>query len=299
MAVIHYNACPVCGSGNIREVLETVDNSVSGEHFRIWECADCSLRFTQDVPDAESIGPYYQSEAYISHSDTNKGLVNNLYHRVRRHTLKSKLRLLTKQTGKKTGRLLDIGAGTGAFARVMQDAGWLVTGLEPDAGARAIAQQQQGMLLQDAAVLSSLPEHSFDAITLWHVLEHVHALHSYIDNISRLLATDGKLFLALPNYISTDAEKYGKAWAAYDTPRHLYHFSPAAVRKLLLMHGMALRSMHTMWFDPFYISMLSESYAHGRANHASAFLAGLRSDLAAMSKVERSSSIIYIAENRP
>lgn len=295
MSVIHYNSCPVCFSQQIHPVAEIRDYSVSGEVFSVWECSDCRLRFTQDVPDANDIVPYYRSEAYISHTDTSAGFINRLYHRVRRITLRQKRRLIQRQTGRRTGRLLDIGAGTGAFAHEMQQAGWAVTGLEPHEGARTLALKNYSLHLRPSMEIYQLPPAGFDAITLWHVLEHVHDLQGYVERFARLLAPGGKLFLALPNYLSYDAEKYGSAWAAYDVPRHLYHFSPLSVEKLLGTHGLRVEGSRAMWFDPFYISMLSENYKHGRAGHISAFFSGLRSDISAAASVKKASSIIYIA----
>lgn len=295
MSVIHYTSCPVCHSTQISAVLAVKDHSVSKETFSVWECAACSFRFTQDVPDALSIGPYYQSEDYISHSDTAKGLINRLYHRVRNITLKQKRELVEKATGKRQGRLLDIGAGTGAFSQEMKLAGWQVTALEPDEGARAVALRNYKLTLQPSIEIYQLGRGQFDAITLWHVLEHVHDLHGYVQRFAELLAPGGRLFLALPNYLATDARKYQSAWAAYDVPRHLYHFSPASVTKLLGMHQLQVKAMKAMWFDPFYISMLSEGYANGKSNHLSALFAGLRSDAAALTDVRKASSVIYIA----
>ena len=295
MAVIHYQHCPVCGGSGINPVLSARDFTVSGLSFSIWECTDCRLRFTQDVPDQESIGPYYQSDAYISHSDTKKGLVNSVYHQVRNFTLKQKRKLITRITGRSHGRILDIGAGTGAFLDQMSQAGWKVTGLEPDAGARMIAAEKYRLQLLEPSGFHQLETGSYDAITLWHVLEHVHDLHAYVERIRTLLAPGGVLVLALPNYSSEDARIYAENWAAYDVPRHLYHFCPSAVKQLLLMHGLKIQSIRPMWFDSFYISLLSEQYRHGRPGYFKAFLNGLRSNNKAISNKEKGSSLIYIA----
>ncbi|MBZ5855729.1 class I SAM-dependent methyltransferase [Flavihumibacter profundi] len=295
MPVIHYQHCPVCLGKSVFPVLEAVDYTVSNEKFSIWECQGCHLRFTQDVPDAASIGPYYQSEKYISHTDTRKGMINNLYHLVRQFTLKQKRKLLVVSTGKQNGTVLDIGAGTGAFLAEMKNSGWSVRGLEPDPGARKVAHDRYQLLFEDPSRLFDLAEGSFDVITMWHVLEHVHQLHEYIAHIKKILAPGGLLVLALPNYTSADAVYYGASWAAYDVPRHLYHFSPESVRKLLGAHGLSIKSMKPMWFDPFYISMLSEGYKNGRPNHLGAILRGLQSNIKARSTAESASSIIYIA----
>lgn len=292
---IHYDHCPVCGQTSIVRVLEAKDHTVSGEQYAIWECASCHLRFTQDVPDAASIAPYYRSDNYISHSDTRKGLINRLYHQVRQITLRQKKQLLIRETGTASGKLLDIGAGTGAFLHTMQAAGWTVTGLEPDAGAREVAASRYQLALEEPSTLFHLPPASFDAITMWHVLEHVHQLQDYLAQIRKLLKQGGTFFLALPNYTAEDARHYGSYWAAYDVPRHLYHFAPEAVRTLLQQHGLELKAMRPMVFDPFYISMLSEQYQHGRSNLVKAVWNGWRSTKKALSNVESASSIIYIA----
>lgn len=295
MPVIHYQNCPVCKSDSVGKALEAIDHTVSGSRFSIWECGQCGLRFTQDVPDQEGIAPYYQAESYISHTDTRKGLVNTLYHYVRSYTLKQKRRLLAGLLKGRKGKVLDIGAGTGAFLAEMSAAGWIVTGLEPDQGARRVAAEKYGLQFGDPDTLFSLAAASFDVITLWHVLEHVHQLHEYISQFHQLLRPGGYLILALPNYTSRDAAYYGASWAAYDVPRHLYHFSPESVKQLLAGHGFILQELKPMWFDPFYISMLSEQYKGGHQNLAGALVQGVLSNRKAFSDPQSASSIIYIA----
>ncbi|ULQ57989.1 class I SAM-dependent methyltransferase [Flavihumibacter rivuli] len=294
MSVIHYLVCPVCGSDKIRPVLEVKDQTVSGQLFAIWECESCTLRFTQDIPDAKSIGPYYKSDAYVSHTDTRQGLVNQLYHRVRMITLKQKRDLLIRESGLNTGTLLDIGAGTGAFLATMKGAGWRVTGLEPDKDARAIARSKFGLELHSPELLAELPVASFDVITLWHVLEHVHDLKEYVDRIRTLLKDNGRLIIAVPNYTSKDAEIYQEHWAAYDVPRHLYHFSPASMKRLLNNSHLQLMKVLPMWFDSFYISLLSEGYKTGKQKLLNAFMNGLVSNKKALSSKESASSLVYI-----
>ena len=102
--ILTYDCCPVCGSKDLQFVLRPQDHTVSQEEFDIWECQDCKLRFTQNIPDEESIGPYYQSEEYVSHSNTNKGIINGLYQRVRAITLKQKQKLIEKYSGRTSGR---------------------------------------------------------------------------------------------------------------------------------------------------------------------------------------------------
>ncbi len=271
------------------------DHSVSGETFDLWECDGCTLRFTQDVPDATAIGRYYQSAAYISHTNTRAGLVNKLYHLVRNRTLSQKKKLICSATGLEKGRLLDIGAGVGAFPAYMKNAGWSVTGLEPDDSTRKTARQTYNIDLEPAEKLFSLDHGSYDAITLWHVLEHVHDLHGYLSKIRQLLKPGGRLFIAVPNYTSYDAAHYGSDWAAYDMPIHLYHFSPAAMKILLSKHGLSLVTTRPMWFDSFYVSLLSEKYKTGKQQLLKGFLHGLKSNLQSGKNHLRCSSLIYVS----
>jgi 2-polyprenyl-3-methyl-5-hydroxy-6-metoxy-1,4-benzoquinol methylase len=255
--MIVYSSCPNCDSKNISPVITCKDYTVSGEKFDIWECKNCTQRFTQNIPDKEGIGKYYQSENYISHSDTSKGFINIMYHKVRKRTLVQKRKLVETVTAKKTGNILDVGCGTGAFLHTMKEAGWNATGLEPDKTAREKALELYGLHLDDSEKFYQLAPQSYDAITMWHVLEHVHDLHAYIDQLKNLLKSGGKLLIAVPNYASHDADVYKEFWAAYDVPRHLYHFSPASMKTLLKKHGMKVDQMKPMWYDSVYVSMLS------------------------------------------
>ena len=293
--VIHYINCPVCGSTEINNVISVKDFTVSGQIFNIAECKSCTLRFTQNVPDAASISPYYKSENYISHSNTSEGLINRLYQSVRKRTLKQKRKLIKKTTGVQQGNLLDVGSGTGAFVNEMKQAGWQVTGLEPDADARAMGKQSYNIDLSDISQLYQLPASSFDAITLWHVLEHVHDLHGYVAKLKSLLKENGKLFIAVPNYTSADAAIYKECWAAYDVPRHLFHFSPRTLQVLMEKHGLKLIRHKPMWYDSFYVSMLSSKYRNGKTNLFAAFIIGFLSNLKAIGDVKKCSSVIYIA----
>jgi 2-polyprenyl-3-methyl-5-hydroxy-6-metoxy-1,4-benzoquinol methylase len=294
MAIITYQQCPSCTSAAISKTMACKDYTVSGESFEIWECGDCTLRFTQKIPDLNEIGNYYKSEAYISHTDTRKGLINTLYHTIRKRTLRGKQSLVSKETGLKSGMLLDIGAGTGAFAHHMKSAGWEVVALEPDEAARKNALAIHQLDMRRAEELWQLDAASFDAITMWHVLEHVHDLKGYMRQLEVLLKPAGKAFIAVPNYTSSDAAHYGEYWAAYDVPRHLYHFSPASMRALVKPFGFHLTGIKPMWYDSFYVSMLSEKYRTGSNNYISAFTTGVRSNLNAMRDPERCSSLIYI-----
>lgn len=294
MATIFFSTCPICASNKLKKVFDIQDHSVSSEQFTIMECLDCSLRFTADAPAQEFIAPYYKSEDYISHTNTSKGLVNSLYQIVRKYTLQQKRKLVQKFTGHLAGSILDVGSGTGAFVATMKTAGWQVMGLEPDADARKIAYDSFGVNLADVSSFYQLQKGSYDAITMWHVLEHVHSLHEYMAQLKNLLKQDGRLFIAVPNYTSNEASVYKTDWAAYDVPRHLYHFSPASMQKLASLHGLKIYSYQPMWFDSFYISLLSSKYKNGKSNLIGAGIQGLISNFKALSNSKLCSSVIYV-----
>ena len=290
----HYLHCPVCNAGSIQSAFSATDHTVTKENFSIWRCDSCTLLFTQDIPTQEQIGKYYQSENYISHSDTQKGFINRLYHRIRKTTLASKMQLVIKETGLQLGSMLDVGCGTGAFLHTMQKNSWKVTGLEPDAGARKTARELYNIQPLPSHDIFKLPAHSFNAITAWHVMEHVHQLHEYVEQLKKLLAQNGRIFIGVPNYTAADATAYKSLWAAYDVPRHLYHFSPKSMRTLMEMHGLKVQKLEAMWFDSFYASMLSEQYKDGGGNIIRAFFNGFFSNVKAFFDKEKCSSIIYV-----
>jgi SAM-dependent methyltransferase len=295
--LITYTTCPVCQSDKIQFALQAKDYTVSQTNFDIWECSNCQLRFTQNIPVQEEIGPYYNSDTYISHSETNKGLTNKLYLFVRNRTMMRKQALLQRYTKLAKGNLLDVGCGAGSFMETMKAAGWDATGLEPDLVTRNKV-IEKGLTVYENGKLFELLNEQYDAITLWHVLEHVHQLHAYIMQFQKIVKANGRVFIAVPNYTSLDAKQYGAAWAAYDVPRHLYHFAPNSVKQLVEKHGFVVETMLPMLYDSYYISMLSEPFKNGKSNFLAACWNGLRSNWQAWRNVEKCSSIIYILKKQ-
>lgn len=291
-----YDHCPYCNSTDIEFAFSAKDYTVTGEQFKVFICNNCGGYLTQDGPCQQQIGRYYQSENYISHSDTSKGLVNRLYHLVRNFTLIKKKNLLQKYLDKKYGSVLDIGSGTGAFLNTMKNCGWQITGIEPDATARENSKVNYGIEALQPDQFNILPDAAFDAITMWHVLEHVHDLSGQMMILRRLVKPGGKIFIAVPNPSSADAKYYGPAWAAWDVPRHLYHFTPAAMKTLAGRFGFQVVNIHPMWFDSFYVSLLSEKYKSGKNNFIGGVLRGFSSNVKAFSKKEACSSLIYVLE---
>jgi SAM-dependent methyltransferase len=288
----------VCGSADLRDKLHVQDRSVSQETFTIQQCAACGLQLTNPRPDAGSIGKYYESDAYVSHNSGAQGLINQVYKLARYFTVRRKVALITKLNGGRQGRLLDYGCGTGHFLAGARQAGWQVTGLEPSPRARQDATARVGQPVLEPEALAALPAGSFDVITLWHVLEHVHTLQATLAQLVAQLAPGGRLLIAVPNPDSLDAQHYRQHWAAYDVPRHLYHFVPATMRRLLAGHGLRIAQTLPLPLDAYYVSMLSEKLrAPGPAGGPLAvLLAGYRSNRYAGRHGGQYSSLLYVAE---
>jgi 2-polyprenyl-3-methyl-5-hydroxy-6-metoxy-1,4-benzoquinol methylase len=286
------NNCPVCQSQTFEEYLTVKDYTVSQEQFKIVTCKKCGFKFTNPRPDGEAIGEYYKAESYISHTNTSKGLISKIYQEVRKFTLKGKLNLINRLSPK-NGKLLDVGCGTGMFLNVARENGWKVNGIEPDAGARAIAEENNQIKIKQE-ILGSFENETFEVITLWHVLEHVHELNATIDWLKERLSKEGSLLIAVPNHESKDAEIYQEQWAAYDVPRHLYHFSQKSIKELFANYGFELKEILPMKFDSFYVSMLSTKYQTGKINFLKAFMDGLKSNILAEGNNQNYSSLIYV-----
>ncbi|HKI90227.1 MAG TPA: class I SAM-dependent methyltransferase [Draconibacterium sp.] len=296
MAKFNVLQCPVCGGTSFTPFLSCIDLFVSDETFRIKKCNACGFKITEDIEDEENIGPYYKSEEYISHSNTTKGLVNTAYHRVRSYMLGQKRRLVEKSSRLKTGRLLDVGTGTGFFPNEMKRHGWQVTGTEKSSDARTFAKNKFNLELLPAQELFNLDNHQFDVITLWHVLEHIHRLNENMDTFSKLLKDRGKMIIAVPNHSSYDALHYREFWAAWDVPRHIWHFSPAQMKTFGEKHGFKLISAHTMPFDSFYVSLLSEKYKKSKVALLNGSFHGFISWFTSVFKPGKCSSVIYVFE---
>jgi 2-polyprenyl-3-methyl-5-hydroxy-6-metoxy-1,4-benzoquinol methylase len=289
--MLNITNCPVCNNPGQAHFLTCEDYTVSHERFNIVSCTDCGFKFTNPIPDPNDLGSYYKSEDYISHSETRKDLVSRAYHLVRNYTLSKKLKLISKYASK--GIILDYGAGTGRFLAHCKTAGWTVNGIEPDEGARKIARGEGIVLWPD---LNSSPKETsikYDVITLWHVLEHVADLNPTLTFLKGKLKAGGTLFIAVPNHLSDDAQYYGEHWAAYDVPRHLYHFDPDSIKRLLASHQLSLIETLPMKFDSYYVSLLSEKYKTGKTRYAPAVRRGWISNLKAAA-TGNYSSLIYI-----
>jgi 2-polyprenyl-3-methyl-5-hydroxy-6-metoxy-1,4-benzoquinol methylase len=295
MALESVTTCPICKGNNFDPFNTFIDFTTSKEEFAIVACKTCNFLITSPRPDSNSIGKYYQSENYISHTNSSKNLIDKLYKAVRSFTLRWKLNLI--RSYKPNGKILDYGCGTGEFLNTCKTADWICTGIEPSVSAKEKAAQLTNLNI--AGSLDQIAHSKFDVITLWHVLEHVENLNEKLSELKSYLAEGGIIFIAVPNHESLDSKIYKSYWAGYDIPRHLWHFTQSTMSRLLTSHGLKLINTIPMKQDSFYVSLLSEKYRQPKSNilvHAiKAFVIGLRSNLAAKKKLNYS-SLVYIAK---
>jgi SAM-dependent methyltransferase len=291
--MVHHAECPLCSSADTLLFIGCRDYFLSGEDFSIYECRNCGFRFTQDHPGEEEAGRYYESPAYISHSSSKRNAGEKIYHLAREIMLRRKVSFIRKAGARNSGSLLDIGSGTGHFAAAMKKAGWKVSAIEISEKARAFSEKELGIEALPPEKAGTLQDESFDCITLWHVLEHFHDLHGYMREIKRLLKPGGILVVALPNCASADALHYGKFWAAWDVPRHLWHFTPASFSKLAGLHGFALNRSGVLPLDVFYISWLSEKYKGAAFPLPKGILMALPFAIKSAFSKKRGSSLVY------
>ncbi len=276
--------------------LTVKDHSVSGETFQLIENKTYGFLETHPQPSKENLAKYYNTKDYISHTDSKRNVFEKAYHVVRNISLKRKLKLVNSFKSEDK-ILLDIGCGTGDFLKVAQSNGWNVSGIEPNPSARNIANAKTNNSVFDTPKLDTFKTNSFDVITLWHVLEHLPNLEAQIATLKSLLKENGTLIIAVPNFNSFDANHYKSFWAAYDVPRHLWHFSRSSIDKFFSKEDMKVVKTLPMKFDAYYVSLLSEKYKSGFMNPLKAFWIGLRSNLKARNTKEYS-SIIYVLKNQ-
>lgn len=276
------------------------DHIVSKAYFDLIIDDDLEMLITSPRPKEEDLPNYYESEAYISHTDSSKSFIDKIYQLVKNYTILQKIKLINSfNTESKT--ILDIGSGTGDFLVACKNNGWQVIGIEPNDKARNFALQKMNLsnsiqnpfFTSVEELIEKEINKKFDIITMWHVLEHVPNLENYIIHLEKLLKPKGRLIIAVPNYKSHDAKFYGRFWAAFDVPRHLWHFSQNSIKLIFLRIGMVVENIIPMKFDAYYVSLLSEKYKNGFSNPIKAFYRGFISNFKAF-KSKEYSSLIYI-----
>ncbi len=284
--------CIICGNKEFSEYLKGTDYFLTQEKFTIVKCNKCDFIFVNPRPDVQEIGKYYKSEEYISHSNNKNGLLNKVYHIIRKRNHGKKYELISNF--KSNGKLLDIGCATGEFLNYVKKNNWETVGIEPDSDAREFAKTAYNLNVQPEVYLNELKSESFDIITMWHVLEHVHELKERLEQIQRLLVKNGVAIIAVPNAACYDSKIYSEYWAGYDLPRHIYHFTQETIIKLFERHNFKFEKRVPMKYDAYYISMLSEKYKSGSKNLVKAFFNGYKSNLWAKRNNDNFSSLIYV-----
>ena len=274
--------------------LTVKDHSISKKTFDLFRNDTLDLLVTHPKPSEIELPSYYESEDYISHTDGKRSLFEKLYQFIKNITLQNKLNLIQNLQPEK-GHLLDIGTGTGDFLALAKKNGWKITGIEPNEKAKNNS-VKKGITFVDKS--SDLSNQSFDIITMWHVLEHIPDVELQISELKRLLKPTGTILIAVPNFNSFDAKYYGKHWAAFDVPRHLWHFSKTAIKRLFETQNLYLQKVLPMKFDAFYVAMLSEKYKTGKMNYFNAFWIGLKSNWKGRQNLEFSSHIYVIKNNK-
>jgi len=288
-------SCPVCESNLSDNFIICKDFTVSKESFAISRCRNCSFLFTNPRPSEDRLGAYYESEDYISHNKKSNNLVNRIYKIARKFTVRSKVSMIKKFTINQS-TLLDIGCGTGEFITQAQNKGWTISGVEPGTLARTSAEELANIKIHKD--IHEIEKAKFDAITMFHVLEHVSDLNGTLKKVRKLLHKEGSLFIALPNTSSWDSQIYKEEWAAFDVPRHLYHFNQDTAAMLFKKHKLKIVDTLPMKLDAFYVSMLSEKYAKGKVNYWQAFWNGLKSNNWAKNNQNNYSSLIYVLKKK-
>ena len=283
--------CPLSDKKTVlKNYIKVKDHSNTQEEFTIVSCETTNFLFTNPRPKEKDISKYYDFEDYISHSNKKNDFISKLYQLVRSFSIKRKYKLISKLIGDK--KILDVGSGTGEFLSYMRRKGYDTYGVEIAKKARELSTKNHGLFVKDS--LSSLDETNFDIITMWHVLEHVYDLDGYMKRIKSLLNDKGVLIVAVPNHKCFDQKFYGKYWAGWDVPLHLWHFDKESMLKLSKKYGFKISSIHPLYFDSFYVSLLSSKYKHNSSKLVQSFLIGLYSNLIAKFKTGEYSSLIYV-----
>ncbi len=284
--------CPVCDNTAFSPFLPVKDYFLSKEDFSILSCNACGFRFVSPRPAKSEINKYYQSDEYISHGADKGDLISRIYKVARMVSIRRKFRILEKYTA--GIKILDIGCGTAEFLSYCQKRGYNTTGIEPNDKARGFAKSINSVNTFEQVELLEGMNGSFNCITMWHVLEHIHNLNELITQVKQLLAPRGIFIVAVPNSNSWDAGYYKQFWGAYDVPRHLYHFTEKSFDKLVSKHGFEIRKIYPQKLDAFYVSMLSEKYKSGKNNFFNAACLGLWSNFRARMKDRGHSSQVFI-----
>jgi 2-polyprenyl-3-methyl-5-hydroxy-6-metoxy-1,4-benzoquinol methylase len=247
--------CPLCGERDEKLLFEATDANPGDRvalRFAVVQCRKCELTYTNPRPGLKSIGNFYPAD-YRPHRRPRKIEEVNRPSSPMAHWTG---RAVPERDGSLPwlgqGRLLDFGCGGGSYLQRMADQGWQVTGLDAAVGAVQHIRQELGL----KALVGSLPHPelqpaSFDVVTMWHSIEHVHAPLEILREAYQLLVPGGKLIVACPNIDSWAFRVFGQNWFGLDVPRHLTHFTPTTMNTMLLAAGFQVDAIrlirHSDW----------------------------------------------------
>tara|TARA_B100000902_G_scaffold398669_1_gene466320 strand:+ start:1248 stop:2084 length:837 start_codon:yes stop_codon:yes gene_type:complete len=270
--------CGVCGTKKTLLDKKNIKDPYSLKVFCVYTCASCSVGYTHPVP--ENIESYYDQEGYDSYQKK-KSLYNTIYSYVQSLNNNYKIKII-KRFG--VGMMLDYGAGSGSFVNFANKKGFKAFGYEP------INANNNKKITN---TLGEIVKKKYKFITLWHVLEHTKEPKKLLSRIKKMLTKDGIIVIAVPNSGSYDNTYYKNRWAGYDVPRHLYHFNTKSFERLVLRLNMRVIKTKPLYFDAFYVSMLSEKNKNNPFWFISGVVIGFLSNICAFF-TKKHSSIIYI-----
>jgi len=256
--------CPHCLEGVQSDQYLNCRDRFDGpgsRQFRLVRCLGCGLIYLSPRPPEEETESFYQADGYDPFITLSKpkSTVEKLYSVSRRFTLRWKAKLVHKLVNK-GGSILDLGCSTGEFLLCLRE-DYKVEGIEPEARAARFAREHFGLNAHTGTLdttIAGLEQAPYDLITMWHVLEHIPNPVSAITQLKTLLKPGGSILFALPNIGSADAGFYGEQWVALDTPRHLWHFTPASLDKLMAKCGFKRVQSGMLPLDTFYNCLMSE-----------------------------------------
>lgn len=287
--------CLICGHNSFTNLHTCKDFVATGQNFTIQQCSNCSFVFTNPRPSVDEIAPYYQSDKYVSHAGKKEGLgiMYKIYDVVRNFSIQSKLNLIKSYNS--SGKLMDLGCGLGYFLHsVIQDKTFDAVGVDVSDEAISYVKEKFGYNVINENELDTFLKESFDVITQWHVLEHVHFLNERMVQLYNLLKQNGTMFIAVPNSGSWDSKHYKEYWDGFDVPRHLYHFNTKSFNLLMQKHGFKIVAKKPLWFDAPYISMRSEIHKGNNMSMLKGSISGLISNTRAIFNKEYSSILFVV-----
>ena len=291
--------CPLCGAvGQADPFIHAIDHLVTRKVFSTQKCRSCKLVYTNPRPFSRNMHQYYVSDRYVSHADTPDRLLDRIYGLVRKFMAGRKIRMM-RPCLTKSATILDVGCGTGVFLHALQKKGYHVMGVEPGKKAAELAASKGIVVRGSLEELAAESPHTFDAITLWHVLEHIADPVGQLGICRQLLKPTGVLLVATPMCNSFDAAFYKQHWAAWDVPRHLMHFTPETLQSALQKAGFAMLKTRMLPFDAFYISILSEQNMQSWPKPLAllrALFIGMLSNISAAASLKPASSKVMVCQ---